>query len=261
MGSHKGLDEVDCLETSLGIKMITIPSGSFDMGSNKKTSESPIHKVTLSRFELSSTPITQGQYEAVMGMNPSKFIGKVDSSDRPVEQVSWYDAIRFCNKMSERFGRAPVYKIEEGSDTDVSRIDGADGFRLPTEAEWEYAARGEEEFTYASSNRAEDVGWIGTNSKRGTHPVRCKSSNGYGLFDMTGNVWEWVSDWYDSDYYGRSPKRDPENTTPNSFRTFRGGSWFREASFARVANRYGFTPDGKFFNLGFRIARSHKEID
>jgi formylglycine-generating enzyme required for sulfatase activity len=156
----------------VGIKMLKIPSGTFNMGSSSgRGDEKPIHEVTLSGFQLSATPVTQGQYEAIMGENPSKFKGEIDSVNRPVEHVSWFDAVRFCNKLSEKQGLKSAYLIGSGAKPTVSRVTGADGFRLPTEAEWEYAARGGQSYTYAGSNTATDVGWSRANSGLRTHEV------------------------------------------------------------------------------------------
>ena len=122
----------------VGIKMLKIPSGTFNMGSSSgEDHEKPIREVTLSGFQLSATPVTQGQYEAIMGENPSEFTGEIDSVNRPVENVSWFDAVRFCNKLSEKQGLKSAYRIGSGAEPTVSRATGADGFRLPTAAEWE----------------------------------------------------------------------------------------------------------------------------
>ena len=168
------------------------------------------------------TEVTQAQYEAVMGENPSKFKG----GNLPVEQVSWYDAIYFCNKLSLAANYSPVYAVDGVTDVAkwgytphkgdriagaITQNENATGFRLPTDDEWEYAAWGGQSYRYAGSDDLDEVGWYSVNSGGSTHPVAQKKANGYGLYDMSGNVWEWV--W---DSYWKDPVR----------RFFRGGCWY-----------------------------------
>jgi formylglycine-generating enzyme required for sulfatase activity len=190
------------------------------------------HRVTLTQgFWMMEHEVTQGEWSAVMGSNPSSFSSCGASC--PVEQVSWEDAVAFAKKVSAREG--------------VS-------YRLPTEAEWEFAARGGASHVYAGSGELGDVGWYTENSGGETHAVCGKSRNGYGLCDMTGNVWEWVGDWYGA--YPTGSVTDPTGAAAGSFRVYRGGGWYFTARFARVASRGRFAPSLRFGFLGFRLVRS-----
>ena len=152
------------------------------------------------------------------------------TDDTPMIGVTWYGAVAFTEWLSELTGKT---------------------FRLPTEAEWEYAARGGERYKYAGSNDIDDVAWYGDNSGRKTHPVGQKRPNGYGLYDMSGNVLEWCADWYDD--YTSSPQTDPVGPSSGQEKILRGGSWIIDAQDCRVANRGTYTPDGSYFTSGFRV--------
>ena len=195
--------------------------------------EKPAHEVTLSTFCIGETEVTQALWQAVMGSNPSKF---KNGLDLPVENVSWDDCKEFLNKLNSLTGKS---------------------FRLPTEAEWEYAARGgnkSEKYKYSGGNKIKDVAWYEGNSKNKTHPVKLKFPNELGLYDMSGNVFEWCEDWHDSDYYKSSPKSNPTGPSSGSLRVYRGGSWFYRSWCCRVSNRSSFTPDRGYYSLGLRLA-------
>ncbi|MGA7497592.1 MAG: formylglycine-generating enzyme family protein, partial [Isosphaeraceae bacterium] len=243
---------------SIGMKLARIEPGSFLMGSTDGTGdedEHPQHEVRITRpFYLGVTEVTQAQYEAVMDGNPSWFastgqgkdkVAGQSTSQHPVENVSWLDAVKFCNKLSEMEGRKPFYEINEGT---VRVPDWkASGYRLPTEAEWEYACGGDP----ADLN---EHAWFEGNSGSVTHPVGKKLTNRFGLHDMPGNVWEWCWDAYDKDYYKQSPPDDPPGPSQAADRVLRGGCWSDYPRNCRSANRYGFTPDDRNFDLGFRLA-------
>ncbi len=242
-----------------GIEVSEIPAGSFQMGCTEGDSECndheyPAHTVEITRsFALMKTEVTQELYEAVIGHNPSQFSY---GGDFPVEEVNWFDAVRFANELSRLEGRDECYSILEGdSGTEVDWI-GFDckGWRLPTEAEWEYAARGNEDFIYAGSNNVDEVAWYRDNSENQTQRVAQLDLNGFGLYDMSGNVWEWVWDW-DEDYSTES-QSDPIGPSTGSYRVFRGGGWVNDPRSLRVSLRLVFNPTDRNGGLGFRLGRS-----
>ena len=236
--------------------MVKVDGGTFTMGATKEQGsdayddEAPEHQVTLSDFYIGKYEVTQEEWEAVMGENPSRFKGKPDSNKRPVECVSWDDCQDFIKKLNDLTGL---------------------NFRLPTEAEWEYAARGGHKSgktKYSGGASIDAVAWydknafyVGKDGKKdesspdyGTHPVGKKVPNELGLYDMSGNVWEWCQDWYDRKYYKNSPSRNPCNTARASNRVFRGGSWDCYARDCRVSSRNYSTPDNRGNNFGLRLA-------
>jgi formylglycine-generating enzyme required for sulfatase activity len=244
------------LTNSIKMELVLIPSGEFLMGSHDtdqsaEDDEKPQHRVQITRpFYLGATEVTQGQYQAVMGENPSNFKG---SDDLPVETVSWLDAVKFCNKLSEREGRKPCYRIEGVAVT----IAGGDGYRLPTEAEWEYACRAGSSTRYPFGDDENGLGgfaWYGKTSEGKTHPVGQKRPNAWGLHDMLGNVWEWCSDGYDFDYYKQLPVDDPPGADGASYRVIRGGGWSIEPRYCRSAFRLGNAPGDRSYSLGLRLA-------
>lgn len=213
-------------------KMVAVEGGTFQMGSQSGDSdESPVHQVTLSSFSIGETEVTQELWEAVMGSNPSYFKG----SKLPVEQVCWNDCQTFITKLNQLTGQT---------------------FRLPTEAEWEYAARGGSQsqgYTYAGSNTLDEIAWYTSNSNSKTHDVATKSPNELGLYDMSGNVLEWCQDWYSS--YSSSAQTNPTGPSSGSHRVVRGGRWISGTWFCRVANRDICPPTGTIYYLGFRLAQ------
>ena len=217
-------------------KMIRVEGGTFQMGATNEqgsdayNAEKPVHTVTLSDFMIAETEVTQELWKAVMGNNPSKFKG----TNNPVEQVSWNDCKKFISKLNSLTGQH---------------------FRLPTEAEWEFAARGgnkSQHFKYSGSNSIDRVAWYDGNSGKKTHPVGSKDANELGLYDMSGNVWEWCEDWLGD--YSSSPQTNPKGPNDGSIRVDRGGSWCNGARDCRVSDRDGSTPGDRDDILGFRLA-------
>lgn len=233
---------------------VLVAGGTFRMGSESATdNEQLIHEVTLSSFYIGKYEVTQTQWRETMGTDPSLFKG----DSLPVERVNWYDAIAFCNALSESEGLTPAYS---GSDDSISCDFTADGYRLPTEAEWEYAARGgakSRRYEYSGSNSAGNAAWYSDNSDRKTHEAGSKAANELGLFDMSGNVREWCWDWYSGSYYATSPSTDPTGPVEGAYRVLRGGSWFGKEDNLDVADRkFRRYPSRKDADFGFRIVRS-----
>ena len=255
------------------VEMVWVPGGSFQMG-NPDTSiflsdgERPVHTVTLSSFYMGKYEVTQEQYEAVMGNNPSYYFS---GNNLPVESVSWYDALVFCNKLSMTEGLTPAYRINNSTDPaawgsvptsdnstwDAVTIDsGSMGYRLPTEAQWEYAAKGGNgspgNYTYAGSNNPDEVAWY--NNSDTSRAVGTLAPNGLGLYDMSGNVSEWCWDW-GADYSSAS-QTDPTGASSGSYRMGRGGGWVNNlAEYVRSACRGGSNPYYRNGSRGFRLVR------
>ena len=217
--------------------MVYVEGGTFMMGatseqgSEAESDEKPAHQVTLSSFSIGKYEVTQEEWEAVMGSNPSYFKGK----KLPVEQVSWDDCQTFIRKLNQMTGKQ---------------------FRLPTEAEWEYAARGGSKscgYKYAGGDNLGSVAWYTDNSGNKTHEVGKKQPNELGLYDMSGNVWEWCQDWYGD--YSSSSQTNPTGSSSGSYRVYRGGSWIDDAGYCRVSNRSGGTPVYRGNGLGLRLAQ------
>ncbi|MEI8094540.1 MAG: SUMF1/EgtB/PvdO family nonheme iron enzyme [Spirochaetales bacterium] len=237
--------------------VLPVPGGTFLLGSNDgNPDEAPVHRVTVSPFLLGRTEVTQNQYQEVMGTNPSLFAQGL-ATQRPVERVTWYDAVNFCNKLSLREGLEPVYTVVAGqSAPTVTQDHRKTGYRLPTEAEWEWAARGAEAaagFAFAGSAVPDTVAW--TDSKTTTtSPVGQLAPNPLGLYDLSGNVWEWCWDWYGK--YSAGAQVDPLGPDAGVLKVGRGGSWRAAAWNSRVTSRSYDGPSSKGNILGFRVARS-----
>ncbi len=230
----------------ISLDFVHIPAGEFSMGSPKdeegRFSDEMLHAVTLTRdYYLQSTEVTQGQWEQVMGENQNRSSFKACGLDCPVENVSWNDAQEFIGQLNQ---------LSKNKYT----------FRLPTEAEWEYAARaGGKRELYSGSDILDKVGWYSENSGSATQSVGTRDANAFGLHDMSGNVWEWVQDWYDDKYYANSPEVNPQGPDQGSYRVLRGGSWYDPAWGCRAANRYYWHPDGRNSVLGFRLVLSGQQ--
>jgi formylglycine-generating enzyme required for sulfatase activity len=251
---------------AVGMKLVRIPRGKFTMGSpadekDREDNEGPQHEVEVSEFYLGAHKVTQEQYQKVMGTNPSHFsaggAGKdkvkgMDTSRFPVEQVSWKDAMEFCKKLNEMADR---------------KKPGGWAYRLPREAEWEYACRGGapsyRTFHFGNSLSSSQANFDGNYPYGGaakgdwlrrTTKVGSYEKNAFGLFDMHGNVWEWCADWYAKDFYSSSPKRDPAGPSRGSDRVIRGGGWSAFGWLCRSAGRLRDTPGDRNFSVGFRVA-------
>lgn len=219
----------------VSFKMIAVKGGTFTMGATSeqtgaRSNESPTHSVTLSDYYIGETEVTQELWNAVMGSNPSYF----GDMQRPVEMVSWDDCQTFISRLNELTGET---------------------FRLPTEAQWEYAARGGNQAQgrlYSGSNTIDVVAWYTSNSSSTTHPVKTKAPNELGIYDMSGNVREWCSDRYGS--YSSAAQTDPTGPSTGSYRVGRGGSWSNSAAICRIANRDFSTPTFGSNALGLRLA-------
>jgi formylglycine-generating enzyme required for sulfatase activity len=212
--------------------MVYVSGGTFIMGGDDSSDQMPTHSVTLSSYYICKYEVTQALWRAVMGSNPSKFKG----DNLPVEQVSWNDCQTFINRLNSYTGR---------------------NFRLPTEAEWEFAARGgnySRHYKYSGSNYISDVAWYCDNSGNRTHPVGTKQANELGLYDMSGNVWEWCSDWYGS--YSSYSQSNPTGATSGFGRVERGGNWCGLARYCCSSHRSYYAPGNSFDDLGLRLVLS-----
>ncbi len=232
-----------------------IEAGTFEQGAQSGEAhtydwERPRHRVKLTRsFYMFSYPVTQFLYTLVNGQNPSLF----DGLSRPVEHVSWYEALYFANKLSENHGLEPVYSQIEG---DVKADFSASGWRLPTESEWEYAARAGEEYRYSGTNDLERCAWFWDNGGAQTQPVGQKLPNAFGLYDMSGNVFEWCWDGYDPNCYRRSMRVDPIGATDELIKVRRGGSWYRQRIDHGLVRRFHIKATEKSAEQGFRLCRT-----
>ena len=219
----------------LSLVLLPITPGTFQMGSSEgESDEKPVTRVTLTHgFWLGKTEVTQAQWQAIMGNNPSNFVGV----DRPVEKVLWSEAMEFGRKLTGRERAAG--RLPEGYE-----------YTLPTEAQWEYACRAGK--TGPHAGKVEDMAWYDANSGRQTQPVARKQPNAWGLYDMHGNVWEWCLDWKGS--YPGGSVADPRGPSAGTYRVLRGAAWFYGAGDCRSSLRYGNASDRRFNHVGFRIA-------
>lgn len=268
--------------TSTSFRMLPVPGGTFRMGASKdpadpnydpeaRDNETP-HLVSLDAFWLAETPVTQALWTALMGKNPAHFTE--NGENLPVEQVSWFDAAAFCNRLSLALDRPAVYLDEQGriwgqqaagrwdwpNEGSLRRDPTANGFRLPTEAEWECAARGgpsapelsTPSHRYAGSDLLEQVGWFDDNAGDSTRPVGLLLPNELGLFDLSGNVFEWCEDWYGA--YEKATKPNPKGPDQGDYRVMRGGHWINFRQYCRTAYRDFDAPGYRGNFVGFRLA-------
>jgi formylglycine-generating enzyme required for sulfatase activity len=224
------------------IEMAKVNGGCYQMGDtfgDGGPNELPVHRVCVNSFYIEKYLVTQAQWQAVMGNNPSIF--KECGGNCPVENVSWEDALDFIRRLNDQTGK---------------------NYRLPYEAEWEYAARsGGKQEQWAGTSDSNQLGayaWFDENSGGKTHPVGTRRPNGLGLYDMTGNVWEWCKDWYGEDYYKRSPLKNPHGPSSGSARVIRGGGWDDASGIVRTTSRDGSDPSIRCdicgIGGGFRLA-------
>lgn len=232
----KGCSEAEKkLAEEIAASMVNISGGTFRMGCDSidvtcDMDEKPNHGVTLSDFMMSKYEITQRQWEIIMNTKPSDF---KSCPDCPIEQVSWEDAQAFIKKLNKLTGSK---------------------YRLPTEAEWEYAARAGNSFIYSGSKNLKELAWFGDNSGNQTHAIGLLKPNAFGLYDMSGNVWEWCNDWYGP--YPKYDQVDPLGPNNGLYRVIRGGSWNSKSKNCRVSARYNNAQINRYYNLGFRLAHS-----
>jgi len=229
-----------------GAEMAHIPGGRFIMGDQTQIDATP-HEVVISSFYMDKNLVTQEQYEKVMGENPSRWKG----ARNPVEQMRWSDAARYCNARSKSEGLEPCYNLQTWKCNFQ-----ANGYRLPTEAEWEYACRAGTATAYSFGNdpsKLKDYGWFEQNSGGKPQPVGQKPPNAWGLYDMHGNVWEWCNDFYQVDYYQQSPKENPSGPKAGDTKVVRGGAWKFSAETCRSGYRYNENPGYADVCFGYDI--------
>ena len=232
-GDLKNLgDIIDGDKTTIdNMKIVFVKGGMFAMGDiwgDGESDEKPVHNVTVSDFYIGKYEVTQAQWQEIMGSNPSYF--DYNSDKHPVDNVSWEDVQEFITKLNQKTGKK---------------------YRLPTEAEWEYAARGGYNYKYSGSDTLTDVAWYYDNSGQKTHPVGQKRPNKLGIYDMSGNVYEWCQDWYGS--YSSASQTNPTGPNSGSYRVLRGGSWNSSTENCRVSKRNSNPQSGRYYGGGFRL--------
>ena len=244
-----------CSEESKQDRFILVKGGTFLMG-NKEIpgDEVPISNTAIKNFYIGKYEVTQGEWQAVMGNNPSLYKGD-NCDNRPVENISWYDAVEYCNKKSLLEGLQPCYlesQDEKGNGKDITCNFAADGYRLPTEAEWEYTCHGGAQslhYMYSGSNDPNETSWFELNSNYKIHPIGQKKPNELGIYDMSGNVAEWVHAWF-APYPGGDPTASKDYG--KSYRVARGGAYFDPTNYIRVTVRKGLSLEAVQSYLGFR---------
>ncbi len=248
--------------------MVLVAGGTFTMGDSSSVPfVLPRHSVTLDSFYIGKTEVTQGEWKSVMSTNPIYF--RSVGEDAPVENVTWYDCISFCNKLSIREGKTPCYSVSGKTDPaawpkDTATLNSvvcnftAKGYRLPTEAEWEFAAKGgtlSKGFKFSGDSLVANSAWYFSNSGAKTHAAGTKTANELGLNDMSGNVWEWCWDWYGA--YSSAAQSNPRGPAVASKRILRGGSWDSDENNCRAYHRANnYTPDYRYYDNGFRVVCS-----
>ena len=270
---QRKIEKLTTAVTSKEMKLRRLPNGRFRMGSHDsdeylRNNEHPQHRVTITHnLFMGIYPVTQKQFQDLMEYNPST---AVINDDCPVDSVSWYSAVEFCNKMSEAESLPPYYEMKavrrrannNSIESAKVTIIGGDGFRLPTEAEWEYACRAGSITPWCFGDQVLDVGayaWYYDNSSQETHPVGLRKPNSWGLYDMHGNVMEWCYDWYSESYYKQFAEEEAENPTgppDGTAKSLRGGAWQFGAEATRCAYRNSSVPDAASGVIGFRICRN-----
>ncbi len=262
LGVDKGETFTD---PTTGMEFVYVKGGCYQMGDTfgDGNDDEKQHEVCVDDFYLGKYEVTQGEWQKIFATNPFRF---KKGNNYPVETVNWYEAASFANHLSQKAGLSRCYNLHgcknsEGHDmkcSDSNVINSScTGYRLPTEAEWEYAARsGGKKEKYSGGNDVDALGWSFTNSRDSTHPVGQKQKNGIGLYDMSGNVGEWCSDWYGKSYYNSSPRNNPQGPSSGRGRVDRGGSWNNYSWYLRSADRLGPWPGLRDNFLGFRLLRT-----
>jgi len=258
LAAQAGPEPYSRIVTPSGVAMIFIPAGVFALGCSQGSEDEAPCEVSVGAFFMDQTEVTQESYQALMGENPSK----VKDPANPVEQVRWSDAVRYCNARSKAEGLDPCYDLE----TWTCRFE-ANGYRLPTEAEWEYAARAGTRTQYFFGDSADKLkffGWYKDTAKGRPRPVAGRKANPWGLHDMYGNVWEWCNDFYAVDTYASNPKQDPRGPGQGDRKVLRGGCWSSTPEACRSSYRYheapGYTDVCFGYDIyGFRCVRPWRE--
>ena len=234
------------ISAEAGIEMVLLPAGKFTMGDKDEIDAQP-HEVFVSSFYIDKYLVTQGQYKKLMEENPSRW--KADKN--PVEQVRWSDAVKYCNARSLKENLQPCYDLQ----TWKCNFE-ANGYRLPTEAEWEYACRAGTKTKYFfgnDSSKLTDYAWLDENSRGKPRPIGQKQPNPWGLYDMYGNVWQWCNDFYKVDYYQQSPEENPRGPDDGETKVVRGGAWKFSADSCRSGYRYNEAPGYSDVCFGYDI--------